>query len=389
MFIVEYAERLRKLPPYLFKELDRMRDEVRAKGVDIIDLGVGDPDRPTPPHIVEKLAEAARDAANQKYPSYTGMNRFRESVAAWYRKRSGIELNPETQVVTLIGSKEGLAHLPLAFINPGDVVLVPEPAYPVYHIGAMFAGGRSVFMPLREENGFLPDLSAVPEIEARKAKMLFLNYPNNPTGATAGLDFYEEVVAFARKYGLIVVSDAAYSEMTYDGYKAPSFLEVPGALEVGLEVHSVSKTYNMTGWRLGWAAGRADLVDGLGRVKSNIDSSAFQAVQLAGIAALEGDQSCVGEMRALYAERRDALVRGLMEAGLAVRPPRATFYLWVRTPAGVGSAEFSGRLLTEAGVVCTPGHGLGPSGEGYVRFALTQETSRLNEAAARIKALKF
>ena len=389
MFKIEPAGRLKALPPYLFKEIDRMRDQARSQGMDIIDLGVGDPDRPTPRPIIEKLYQAAQDPANHQYPSYTGMNDFRRSVASWYERRHGVKLEALAQVCTLIGSKEGIAHIPLAFINPGDIALVPEPAYPVYHIGTMFAGGKSYFMPLLEKNGYLPDLGAVPEETARAAKMMFINYPNNPTGATADSDFYARVVEFARKYEIIVVSDAAYSEMTYDGYQPPSFLETPGALEVGIEIHSLSKTYNMTGWRLGWAAGRAEVVDGLGRIKSNIDSGAFQAVQWAGIEALEGDQSSVEEMRRVYTARRDVLVPGLEEAGLSVNNPRATFYVWVKTPRGLTSAEFTARLLTEAGIVCTPGNGFGPSGEGYVRFALTKEVDRLAQAVDRIKDLKF
>jgi LL-diaminopimelate aminotransferase len=389
MFAVEPADRLKKLPPYLFKEIDRMRDEVRSKGVDIIDLGVGDPDRPTPDNVIEKLCEAGRNPANHQYPSYTGMNDFRKTVAAWYKRRYDVDLKWADQVCTLIGSKEGIAHLPLAFINQGDISLVPEPAYPVYHIGTMFAGGSTHFMPLLEKNGFLPDLGAIPTEIAQKAKLMFINYPNNPTGATAGEDFYLEVVEFAQKYEIIVVSDAAYSEMTYDGYVAPSFLTVPGALEVGIELHSLSKTYNMTGWRLGWAAGRAEVVDGLGRIKSNIDSGAFQAVQVAGIEAMEGDQSSLENMRKVYTERRDVLVAGLRDAGLRAEPPKATFYIWVGVPDGMTSADFTARLLTEAGIVVTPGNGFGPSGEGYVRFALTQEADRLKEACARIKDLKL
>ena len=389
MFQVVQADRLKKLPPYLFKEIDRMRDKARAKGVDIIDLGVGDPDRPTPGHIIDKLCETARDGANHQYPSYTGMNDFRRSVAAWYFRRFGVQLAPEENVVTLIGSKEGIAHIPLAFINPGDLALVPEPAYPVYNIGVMFAGGETHYMPLLEKNGFLPDLEAVPEETARRAKMMFINYPNNPTGAVAGLDFYQRVVAFARKYEIIVISDAAYSEMTYDGYSPPSFLQAPGALEVGIETHSLSKTYNMTGWRIGWAAGRAEVIDGLGRIKSNIDSGAFQAVQWAGIEALEADQACVDEMRRMYTERRDVLLAGLKEAGLKANSPKATFYVWVGCPEGVSSADFTAKLLTEAGIVVTPGNGFGPSGEGYVRMALTKNADRLQEAVDRIKALSL
>ena len=389
MFKVEQADRLKALPPYLFKELDRQRDEVKSKGIDIIDLGVGDPDLPTPDHIIARLAESARDPENHRYPSYTGMGDFRAAVARWYDRKYGVGLKPNDEVVTLIGSKEGIAHLPLAFINPGDVALVPEPAYPVYHIGTLFAGGISHFMPLTAENGFKPDLSAIPADVAAKARVIFINYPNNPTGAVAGEDFYEEVIAFAKKHEIIVVSDAAYSEMSYDGYQPPSLLQVPGGREVGIELHSLSKTYNMTGWRIGWAAGRAEVVEGLGRVKSNIDSGAFQAVQWAGIEALEGDQSCVAEMREIYRQRREVLVSGLQEAGLKVQPPKATFYLWVGVPDGLTSAEFSTRVLAEAGVVCTPGNGFGPSGEGYIRMTLCETAERLKEAVGRIKALKL
>ena len=389
MFEIQQADRLRKLPPYLFKELDRLRDEAVKRGVDIINLGVGDPDQPTPVNIVDRLAKAAREPKNHQYPSYSGMNDFRLSVASWLSKRFGLNLDPFKEILTLIGSKEGIAHTPLAFINPGDLALVPEPAYPVYHIGTMFAGGESYFMPLKKENGFVPDLEAIPTEVAQKARLMFINYPNNPTGATAELDYYEQVVEFALKHEIIVLADAAYSEMAFDGYKPVSFLQAPGAMEVGLEFHSLSKAYNMTGWRIGWAAGRPELVDGLGRVKSNVDSGAFNAIQTAGIEALEGDQTPAAEMRAMYARRRDVLIKGLKEAGLEVEPPKATFYVWAGIPADFSSADFSSRLLREAGVICTPGSGFGPSGEGYVRFALTVSEVRLQEAVDRIMELNL
>ena len=389
MLKIEQAGRLAALPPYLFKELDRMRDEVRAKGVDIIDLGVGDPDQPTPGHIVARLNAAAQDPANHAYPSYTGMKEYRRTVAVWFKNRFGVDLDPDKQVLALLGSKEGIAHLPLAFINPGDVALVPEPAYPVYNIGTMFAGGQPYFMPLLEKNGFLPDLEAIPADVTKKAKIIFINYPNNPTGATAEPGFYKKVVDFAKENQLIVVSDAAYSEMAYDGYKPTSFLEIPGAMDVGIEFHSLSKTYNMTGYRIGWAAGREEIVDGLGRIKSNIDSGAYQAVQIAAIEALSGDQSCVGDMARLYTERRDAILPGLKEIGLSAKSPKATFYIWIKTPAGYTSADFTARLLTETGIVVTPGNGFGPSGEGYVRMALTKSVDRLREAVDRIKKLNL
>lgn len=385
----EKAERLRLLPPYLFQEIDRLKAELTAKGVDVINLGVGDPDLPTPKHIIDELKRASEDPANHQYPSYSGMNDFKVSVAKWYGKRFGVELDPLKEVITLIGSKEGIAHLPLAFINPGDVALVPTPAYPVYHVATMFAGGKSYFMPLLHKNKFLPDLEAVPADVARQAKLMFINYPNNPTGATAEREFYERVVDFARKFEIIVCHDAAYTEMSFDGYKPMSFLEVPGAKEVGIEFHSLSKTYNMTGWRLGFAVGNAKVLEGLGQVKSNIDSGAFNAVQWAGILALEGDQSCVSEMQRIYQERRDVLIEGLRSAGLNPDTPRATFYVWCPTPNGYTSKDFSSLLLREAGIVTTPGSGFGEPGEGYVRLALTVSKERLEEAVQRIRKLSF
>ncbi|MDR2442009.1 MAG: LL-diaminopimelate aminotransferase [Deltaproteobacteria bacterium] len=385
----EFSQRLKALPPYLFKELDRIRDEVKSRGVDVIDLGVGDPDRPTPAHIIEALAKAAADKANHQYPVYSGMNEFRKVVAKWYLSRHKVQLEPETQVCSLIGSKEGIAQFPLAFVNPGDTVLVPEPGYPVYRSGALFSGGQSVFMPLLEKNGFLPDLKAIDEETLKKAKILWVNYPNNPTGAPASQQFYADLVTLAKKWNIIICSDAAYSECTYLDKPHPSILETPGAMEVAVEFHSLSKTYNMTGWRIGWAAGNETLIKGLGLVKSNVDSGVFQAVQLAGMAALEGPQDSVASMGQLYRERRELLTKGLITAGLKVFETPYTFYLWAHVPEGFSSADFASKLLNQAGVVATPGNGFGPSGEGYVRFALVQEAPRLKEAADRIASLKF
>ncbi len=381
----ERASRLKELPPYLFQEIDRLKAEVQAKGVDIIDLGVGDPDLPTPKHIVDALKEAVDDPSTHRYPSYSGMNDFRDSVARWYERRFGVSLDPSQEVITLIGSKEGIAHIPLAFINPGDTVLVPSPAYPVYHAGTIFAGGTSFVMPLTADRSFLPNLDAIPRAVADRAKMIFLNYPNNPTGATAEAAFFEQVVAFAKKHEIIVCHDAAYSEMGMDGYRPGSFLEVAGAKAVGIEFHSLSKTYNMTGWRLGFAVGNREVVRALGQVKSNIDSGAFNAVQRAGMVALEGDQRCVAEMQRIYQERRDALVEGLRTAGLNPFVPKATFYVWCPVPRGTTSASFTMTLLREAGVVTTPGNGFGEPGEGYVRMALTVPKDRILEAVSRIK----
>jgi len=385
----ETAQRLKILPPYLFKELDRVRDEVRARGANIIDLGVGDPDRPTPAPIIAALKKAADNPANHQYPLYSGTGAFRESVARWYQKRHQVSLDPTTQICSLIGSKEGIAHFPLAFVNPGDVVLVPEPAYPVYNSGTLFAGGTPCFLPLLEKNAFRPDYRSVGEEVLKKAKIIWVNYPNNPTGVTADLDFYADLVDWAKKWNIIVASDAAYSEMSFDGRPHPSVLEVPGAMDVAIEFHSLSKTYNMTGWRLGWAAGNEELIRGLGQIKNNIDSGVFQAVQEAGMAALDGDQEPVRALGRLYQERRAVLSRGLEAAGLKVCPSTTTFYVWVKLPEGLKSADFSARLLHETGVVATPGSGFGPSGEGYARFALVQEVERLNEAAARLAKLKF
>jgi LL-diaminopimelate aminotransferase len=389
MITIEKAERLKILPPYLFAELDRKKAEARARGIDVIDLGVGDPDLPTPDNIIDSLAQAAREPRYHRYPSYTGMNDFREAVSRWYRKRAGVELDALQEVVSLIGSKEGIAHIPLAFVNPGDVVLVPSPAYPVYAIATMFAGGVPYEMPLLRENDFLPDLGAIPADILTKTKMMFLNYPNNPTGAPATDSFFKEVVAFAKQHNIMVCHDFAYSEMTFDGYIPPSFLETPGAKDVGIEFHSLSKTYNMTGWRIGFAAGNAEIIGGLGQIKSNIDSGIFEAIQVAGIEALEGDQSCLAEMRRIYTERRDILVQGLRDLGLRMALPKATFYVWIEVPVGHDSASFAGLLLEKTGIVATPGNGFGDPGEGYIRMALTVSKERLQEAVARMAEIDF
>ncbi|MCF8031542.1 MAG: LL-diaminopimelate aminotransferase [Desulfarculaceae bacterium] len=386
---MQRAERLKLLPPYLFKEIDRLRDEVRSKGVDIIDLGVGDPDQPTPEHIVESLRAAAGDASNHRYPAYSGLDRFRVSAAGWYKRRFGVDLTPSSEVITLIGSKEGIAHFPVAFVNPGEVVLVPSPAYPVYSTSTLLVGGKPVEMPLLKQNGFLPDLEAIDPATAKAAKVMVVNYPNNPTAAVAEADFYQKLVEFALKHNIIVVSDAAYTEMAYDGYRPMSFMQVEGAKEVGIEFHSLSKTYNMTGWRLGFAVGNAELVSGLGQVKSQIDSGAFDAVQLAGITALEAEQDCLEDLRQMYTERRDVLVEGLQGLGLEVEKPKATFYVWCGVPKGMKSADFTMRLLSECGVVTTPGNGFGSAGEGYVRFALTVDKKRMAEAVQRMAKLEM
>jgi len=385
MSTVELAGRVKNLPPYLFARIDSMKREALEKGVDLIDLSIGDPDTPTPLHIVDAMKNALDKPKNHRYPSSEGMLGFREAVAVWYSRRFNVSLNPRGEVISLIGSKEGIGHLPLAFIDPGDVVLVPSPGYPVYAIGTLFAGGESVEMPLVEKNGFLPDLDAIDEATLKRAKLMFLNYPNNPTSATVGMDFFDRVVDFAKKHDIIVCHDAAYSEMYYDGVKPPSFLEAKGAKGVGIEIHSLSKTYNMTGWRLGFAVGNKDIVGGLAKIKSNLDSGAFDAIQEAGITALETGDDVLAPMREMYQARRDALYDGLKAAGLELEKPKATFYLWAKVPDGIDSSAFTGRLLERAGVLTTPGNGFGDPGEGYVRFALTVPVERIQEAVERIK----
>ncbi len=385
----EIAERLKRLPPYLFAEIDRKKREVRARGVDVIDLGIGDPDLPTPPHIIHALQKAAEDPANHRYPSYEGMLTYRQAVADWYAKRFNVRLDPEQEVLTLIGSKEGTAHIPLAFVNPGDIVLVPDPGYPVYAAGTWFAGGEVHWMPLRRINGFLPDLDAIPADVARRAKLMYLNYPNNPTAAVATGDFFARVVAFARRHGILVCHDAMYSELKFDGFEPPSLLEVEGAREVGVEFHSLSKTYSMTGWRLGFCVGNRAAVAGLGAVKTNVDSGVFQAVQIAGIAALTGPQDLAEQYRRTYQERRDIVVSGLKQLGWEVEIPKGTFFVWAPVPGGLDSRSFATQLLEEAGVVVTPGVGFGPSGEGFYRIALTVERARIAEAMDRLKRLRL
>ena len=384
---VELADRLKRLPPYLFAEIDRQKREARARGADLVDLGIGDPDLPTQPHVVEALARAAREPRNHRYPDYEGLLAFRKAAADWYVQRFGVTVDPATEVLTLIGSKEGTAHIPLAFINPGDVVLVPDPGYPVYAAGTWFAGGEPHFLPLRAARDFLPDLDAIPTGVLRRAKMLFLNYPNNPTAACATREFFEQVVHFARRHGIIVCHDAMYSELRFDGYVPPSFLQTPGAKEVGVEFHSCSKTYSMTGWRIGFVVGNREVLAGLGRVKTNVDSGVFQAVQEAGIAALTGPQDSVAHARAVYEDRRDVVVAGLRKLGLPVTTPRATFFVWAPVPDGSDSRKWASRLLQEVGGVVTPGVGFGPSGEGYYRIALTVDRTRITEALERLGRL--
>ncbi len=384
---IELADRVKGLPPYLFARIDSMKAGALEKGVDLIDMSIGDPDMPTPRHIVEAMKAAVEKPEHHKYPSYQGMLSYREAVSRWYRRRFGVSLDPEREVLSLIGSKEGIGHIPLAFVNPGDVVLCPSPGYPVYSVATLFAGGLPHFMPLVEENSFLPDFSSIPEEVFKKARLMFLNYPNNPTSATADGEFFRRAIEVAHKHDIILCHDAAYSEIYYDGKKPLSFMEVDGAREVGVEFHSLSKTYNMTGWRIGFAVGNSGVIAGLGKIKTNIDSGVFQAIQEASIVALDTEESVLSSIRSTYQARRDILLKGLSEMGLDLVKPDATFYLWAKVPEGFTSEDFVVHLLEKAGVLATPGNGFGAPGEGYVRFALTVSEERTREAIERMRGL--
>jgi len=386
---IKWAKRIEQLPPYLFAEIDRKKNELIKKGVDVIDLGVGDPDIPTPDFIINALKKAAEDPSNHTYPSYIGMMAFREAASEWYKKRFNVNLDPATEVVALIGSKEGIAHAPLAFLDPGDVALVPDPGYPVYPVATTFAGGTPYSMPLLKENGFLPDLDSIPADVIKKARLMFINYPNNPTTAIADVGFFKEVIDFASKNDILVCHDAAYTEIAFDGYVPPSFLEVDGAMDVGLEFHSLSKTFSMTGWRIAFAAGNSRAVAGLGKVKTNIDSGAFQAVQVAGIEALNNYELGLEDRKKVYQDRIDLFCKCLDEAGLGYTKPKATFYVWFDVPKGFTSSEFAAKMLEEAGIVVTPGNGFGDAGEGYARVSVTFDTERILEATERIKEFSF
>ena len=386
---IDRAKRIAQLPPYLFAAIDKKKTEMRQKGTDLIDLGIGDPDLPTPRPILQRLQKAAENPRHHRYPAYEGMPEFRAAVAEWYEKRFAVKLDPATEVLSLIGSKEGIAHLPLAFVDPGDTTLVPSPAYPVYSTATLFAGGTPYILPLRKEAGFLPNLGEIPKAIAEKAKLLFINYPNNPTAAIAERSFFESVVNFAERNHIIVCHDAAYSEVAFDGYRPLSFMEVEGAKEVGIEFHSLSKTFNMTGWRIGFAVGHPDIIAGLGKVKTNMDSGVFQAIQEAGIEALRHLDTPLPEIIQVYERRRDVFVRGLREVGFEVDLPKATFYLWIQVPKGYSSAEFSTLLIERTGIVTTPGNGFGEGGEGFIRMAITVDESRLKEAIERLKQIDF
>jgi len=381
---MKLARRVEALPPYLFAEISKKIAAKRAEGVDIVTFGIGDPDLPTPPHILDALHKAADDPVNHRYPESEGLPELRQAISDWYERRFGVRFDPEKEALPLIGSKEGIAHIALCFIDPGDVALVPDPGYPVYEIGTMFAGGETYRLDLKRENGWLPDLEAIPADVADKARVLWLNYPNNPTGAVAELDFFERAVAWAKKHDVAILHDNPYCDVAYDGYKPVSIFEVPGARDVAVEFNSWSKIYNMTGWRIGMIVGNAQMVDALMRVKSNIDSGIPQAIQRMAIEAVYGPQDCIEEHNAIYQRRRDRIVEVLRKIGLEVDVPKASLYVWAKLPEGVTSAEYAARLIDELGVVVTPGRGYGVNGEGYIRLSVTTPDDRLEEGLRRL-----
>ncbi len=382
-----YSQKIRLLPPYLFVEVDRLKQKLVSEGKDIIDLGIGDPDLPTPEAVVTALKIAAENPGNHHYPSAAGLSVFRREIAVWFRNRFGVDLDPDSEILPVIGSKEAIGHMPLAFLNPGDVSLIPNPAYPVYRSGTIFAGGIPFDMPLLEDNGFLPEFDDIPDHVLRIAKLMFLNYPNNPIGAVCDLAFLQTGADFCRRNNIILCHDAAYSEMGAD--TVPSLMQVPGAKDIGVEFHSLSKTFNMTGWRVGFAVGNAKILKALSAVKSNLDSGIFNAVQLAAVAALKLGPDFKRTLNAVYAERRDVLVDGLNAIGWKTPKPKGTFYVWIPVLPGSTSKEMSMLLLEKAAIVCTPGNGFGEYGEGYIRMTLTVPKERLAEAVSRIRGIHF
>ena len=382
---MKVSERLEQIPPYLFAEIDRKIAEAKAKGIDIISLGIGDPDTPTLPPVVEEMHKAIDNPKNHDYPPYNGTEKFRKGACEWMKNRFGVELDPDKEMLANIGSKEAIAHVFFAYVDKGDYTLVPDPGYPVYHNATIFAGGIPYEMPLLEENGYLPDFDKIPEDIAKKSKIMFLNYPNNPTGAVADLDFFKKAVDFCKKYDILLCSDMAYSEMTYDGYKAPSVLQVEGAKDVAIEFYSHSKSYNMTGWRVGFVCGNADAIKALGTIKNNIDSGTFKAIQDAATVAFNIDPKYINDLNKMYQERRDAAEEGFRELGWSVKPSKATFYLWLPVPKGMTSEEFVTVMLEKAHVVVPPGNGYGKYGEGYFRVALTKDVDTIKECIRRMK----
>ncbi|MEN9271515.1 MAG: pyridoxal phosphate-dependent aminotransferase [Thermostichales cyanobacterium HHBFW_bins_127] len=383
---MKLASRLSQIPPYLFAELDRKKEALLAQGVDVINLGVGDPDRPTPAHVVAAMHQAIDDPSTHNYPPYQGTKEYRQGVSEWMARRFGVTgLDPDTQIISSIGSKEAIHNAFLAFVEPGDYTLIPDPGYPVYRTSTIFAGGQSYTMPLKADNQFLPDLAAIPPEIAQKATLLWINYPNNPTGALATLEFFAELVAFAKRYDILICHDHAYSEMAYDGYKPPSILQVPGAMETAIEFHSCSKSYNMTGWRVGFVCGYAPAIKALGQVKTNVDSGVFKAIQRAALAGFQTSEADLQALMGVYQKRRDIIVEGLQSLGWPIEKPKATLYVWAPVPKGYTSTEFVSLLLDKCGIVVAPGNGYGAAGEGFFRIALTVADERMAEAVERMR----
>ena len=381
------AKNLDNLPPYLFARIDAKRDAMRKAGVEVISLGIGDPDMPTPTYILDAMAEAIRKPANHQYPDYAGSPAYREAAARWMHTRFGVEVDPAKETLALIGSKEGVAHIHTAFVNPGDYVLAPSIGYPVYSGGATLMHANTHFMPMNAKNNWLADFSDIPAEVLAKTKIMFLGYPNNPTGAIAPPEYFDAAIAFCKEHQILLVHDNAYCEIGFDGYVPPSLLERPGAKDVAIELFSLSKAYNMTGWRIAFAVGNASAIKALGTVKNNLDSGQFTAIQEAAIVALDGPQDFIAEMCALYQHRRDIVVDALRAIGVVCEDPTATIYIWARIPSGYTSEEFATKLLEEAHVIVTPGSGYGPDGEGYIRLSLTLPDEQLLEAVQRIKSI--
>ncbi len=386
---MKYSQRLSQLQPYPFVEISRIIAEKRAQGEDVVTFGIGDPDIPTPSHILDRLVQAAGKPSNHRYPETDGLPELRSAIADWYKMRFGVKLDPDGEVLPLIGAKEGVGHVAFCFLDPGDLALVPDPAYPVYAVSTMFAGAEVYTMPLAEENGWLPDLNSIPSDVARRAKVMWLNYPNNPTAAVADVDYYKRVIEFARTYDIAVLHDAAYSEVCFDNYTASSFLEVDGAREVGIEFHSLSKSFNMTGWRIGMAVGNADMIKALFQIKSNLDSGVPQAIQEMAIEALTGPQQCIQENNSIYQLRRDKVVATLKKLGLRVASPKASLYVWAHVPEGYSSAEFAARLLEDTSIVVTPGSSYGKYGEGYIRLSLTTPDEQVDKGLSRLQSWRI
>ena len=380
------AKRLQALPPYVFARLDELKARAREQGLDLIDLGMGNPDGPAPQAAIEAAISALRDPSIHGYPPFEGTASFRRAIATWYNRRYGVHLNPDSEALPLLGSKEGLTHLALAYLDPGDLVLVPTPAYPAHFRGPLIAGARVHSLILKPENDWVIDITAIPEKVAQEAKILYFNYPSSPTGATAPREFFEEIVAFARHYQILLVHDLCYAELAFDGYQPTSLLEIPGAKDIGVEFHTLSKTYNMAGWRIGFVVGNQDIIQGLRTLKTNLDYGIFSALQTAAETALQLPDSYVNQVQERYRTRRDFLIKGLAELGWDIPKPQATMYLWVPCPVGVSSTDFALSVLQETGVVLTPGNAFGVGGEGYVRVSLIAECDRLEEVLQRFKA---